>query len=146
MYLQVILGKPYNRKCDVYSFGICLWAIYCCDMPYYPNKSFGEASADIVHKVCFNLQITPSLILLLLTVLLFMLCAQNLRPKIPRCCPAPLANIMKSCWQADPEKRPDMLDVVQLLDALDTTQGGDMIPEGKTPGCFCFLRPRRAGP
>ncbi|XP_037489270.1 serine/threonine-protein kinase STY13-like [Triticum dicoccoides] len=117
---EVIIGKPYNRKCDVYSFGICLWAIYCCDMPYYPNKSFGEASFDIVHK--------------------------NLRPKIPRCCPAPLANIMKKCWQADPEKRPDMLDVVQLLDALDTTHGGDMIPEGKTHGCFCFLRPRRAGP
>ncbi|KAE8806034.1 Serine/threonine-protein kinase HT1 [Hordeum vulgare] len=117
---EVILGKPYNRKCDVYSFGICLWAIYCCDMPYYPNKSFGEASSDIVHK--------------------------NLRPKIPRCCPAPMASIMKSCWQADPEKRPDMLDVVQLLDGLDTTQGGGMIPEEKTPGCFCFLRPRRAGP
>ncbi|KAE8698287.1 Tesmin/TSO1-like CXC domain-containing protein, putative isoform 1 [Hibiscus syriacus] len=27
---QVLDGKPYNRRCDVYSFGICLWEIYCC--------------------------------------------------------------------------------------------------------------------
>ncbi|XP_065865439.1 serine/threonine-protein kinase 54-like [Euphorbia lathyris] len=29
---EVLNGSPYNRKCDVYSFGICLWEIYCCDI------------------------------------------------------------------------------------------------------------------
>ncbi|XP_048558992.1 serine/threonine-protein kinase STY13-like [Triticum urartu] len=117
---EVIEGKPYDRKSDVYSFGICLWGIYCCDMPYYPDMSSVEVSFAVVHN--------------------------NLRPKIPRCCLTRLANIMKRCWDADPDKRPEMKEVVHLLEDLDTTKGGGMIPEGTNPGCFCFFRPRRVGP
>jgi serine/threonine protein kinase len=50
-YVQVLDGKPYNRKCDVYSFGICLWEIYCCEMPY-PDLSFADVSSAVVHQVC----------------------------------------------------------------------------------------------
>ncbi|KAM6541283.1 hypothetical protein CsatB_005730 [Cannabis sativa] len=112
---EVIGGKPYNRKCDVYSFGICLWEIYCCDMAY-PNMNFAEMSSAIV--------------------------LQNQRPKIPRCCPKSYARIMKKCWDANPEKRPDMVDVVKLLEAIDTSKGGGMIPEDQAPGCFYFGTPR----
>ncbi|CAH2049735.1 unnamed protein product [Thlaspi arvense] len=51
------LGTWHQSKCDVYSFGICLWRIYCCDLPYM-NLGFTEVSFAIV--------------------------CQNLRPKIPR--------------------------------------------------------------
>uniref|UniRef100_A0A0A9E1M3 non-specific serine/threonine protein kinase n=1 Tax=Arundo donax TaxID=35708 RepID=A0A0A9E1M3_ARUDO len=112
---EVLEGKPYNRKCDVYSFGICLWEIYCCDMPY-PDLSFADVSSAVVH--------------------------QNLRPDIPRCCPSPMANIMRKCWDANPDKRPDMDEVVRLLEALDTSKGGGMIPEGQAGGCLCFFRAR----
>ncbi|KAK4785613.1 hypothetical protein SAY86_002302 [Trapa natans] len=47
---EVLNGSPYNRKCDVYSFGICLWEIYCCDMPY-PDLSFSEVTSAVVRKV-----------------------------------------------------------------------------------------------
>ncbi|CAM8889430.1 hypothetical protein QQ045_027532 [Rhodiola kirilowii] len=107
---EVLDGKPYNRKCDVYSFGICLWEIYCCDMPYR-NLSFAELSSAVV--------------------------AQHLRPDIPRCCPTAFANIMKKCWDTNPDKRPDMEEVVRLLEEIDTSKGGGMIPEGQS-GCFCF--------
>lgn len=50
-HVQVLDGKPYNRKCDVYSFGICLWEIYCCDMPY-PDLSFADVSSAVVRQVC----------------------------------------------------------------------------------------------
>ncbi|CAI9775911.1 unnamed protein product [Fraxinus pennsylvanica] len=112
---EVLDGKPYNRKCDVYSFGICLWEIYCCDLPY-PDLSFAEVSSAVVR--------------------------QNLRPEIPRCCPSSFANIMKKCWDANPEKRPDMDEVVRLLEAIDTSKGGGMIPEDQAGGCFCFAPTR----
>ncbi|KAG8081628.1 hypothetical protein GUJ93_ZPchr0191g16373 [Zizania palustris] len=116
---EVLNGKPYNRSCDVYSFGICLWEMYCCDMPY-ADLAFTDASSAIVH--------------------------QDLRPKIPGCCPSAMARIMRRCWHADPTKRPDMAEVVRLLEALDTSKGGGMLPEDrKMPGCFCLFR-RRHGP
>ncbi|GAB4830411.1 Serine threonine-protein kinase [Ancistrocladus abbreviatus] len=108
---EVLDGKPYNRKCDVYSFGICLWEIYCCDMPY-PDLSFADVSSAVVR--------------------------QNLRPDIPRCCPSSLASIMRKCWDGNPDRRPNMDEVVRLLEAVDTSKGGGMIPEDQTPGCFCF--------
>lgn len=49
-WFQVLNGNPYNRKCDVYSFGICLWEIYCCDMPY-PDLSFSEITSAVVRQV-----------------------------------------------------------------------------------------------
>ncbi|GFZ04710.1 protein kinase superfamily protein [Actinidia rufa] len=112
---EVLDGKPYNRKCDVYSFGICLWEIYCCDMPY-ADLSFAEVSSAVVR--------------------------QNLRPEIPRCCPGSLASIMRKCWDANPEKRPEMDEVVRLLETIDTSKGGGMIPEDQVNGCFCFSTPR----
>ncbi|CAN6439686.1 unnamed protein product [Victoria cruziana] len=112
---EVLNGQPYNRRCDVYSFGICLWEIYCCEMPY-PYLSFAEVSSAVVQ--------------------------QNLRPEIPRCCPNSLANVMRKCWDANPEKRPDMDEVVKMLESLDTSRGGGMIPEGEAAGCFCFVPQR----
>ncbi|XP_052187955.1 serine/threonine-protein kinase STY13-like isoform X2 [Diospyros lotus] len=67
---------------------------------------------------------------------------ENLRPEIPRCCPNSLGSIMRKCWDADPEKRPEMDEVVRLLEAVDTSKGGGMIPEGQSHGCFCFGTPR----
>ncbi|GLU08907.1 hypothetical protein SLE2022_257910 [Rubroshorea leprosula] len=112
---EVLDGKPYNRRCDVYSFGICLWEIYCCDMPY-PDLSFADVSSAVVR--------------------------QNLRPEIPRCCPSSLASIMRKCWDANADKRPEMDEVVRMLEAIDTSKGGGMIPEDQTPTCFCFAPAR----
>ncbi|XP_068641701.1 serine/threonine-protein kinase 52-like [Aristolochia californica] len=112
---EVLNGSPYNRKCDVYSFGICLWEIYCCDMPY-PDLSFSEVTSAVVR--------------------------QNLRPEIPRCCPSSLANVMKRCWDANPDKRPEMDEAVAMLEAIDTSKGGGMIPLDQQQGCLCFRRYR----
>ncbi|KAL1812321.1 hypothetical protein DCAR_0624534 [Daucus carota subsp. sativus] len=112
---EVLNGNPYNRKCDVYSYGICVWEIYCCDMPY-PDLSFSEVTSAVVR--------------------------QNLRPEIPRCCPSSLANVMKRCWDANPDKRPEMDEVVTMLEAIDTSKGGGMLPHDHPQGCLCFRRYR----
>ncbi|KAF2313537.1 hypothetical protein GH714_011549 [Hevea brasiliensis] len=108
---EVFDNKPYNRKCDVYSFGICLWEMYCCDM-LYPNLSFYELTSAVVYR--------------------------NLRPEIPKCCPSSLEKLMKRCWDADPNKRPEMEEVVSTLEAINTSKGRGMTPLNRTRGCFCW--------
>ncbi|PSS26861.1 Serine/threonine-protein kinase [Actinidia chinensis var. chinensis] len=112
---EVISGEPYDHKCDVYSFGICLWETYCCDMPY-PDLNFSELTSAVVYK--------------------------NLRPEIPRCCPRELANVMKKCWDRDPKKRPEMRDVVGMLEAIHVSKGRGMVPlDRQSRGFFCCFRP-----
>ncbi|KAJ0038726.1 hypothetical protein Pint_23001 [Pistacia integerrima] len=79
---EVLKSEPYNRKCDVYSFGICLWEICCCNRPY--------------HNINFQFTLAAAIV------------DQNLRPQIPNSCPEFLAQVMRRCWDADPKKRPEM--------------------------------------
>nr|CAD1833001.1 unnamed protein product [Ananas comosus var. bracteatus] len=111
--------KPYNHRCDVYSFGICLWEVYCCDMPH-PDLSFVDVSSAVVR--------------------------QNLRPEIPRCCPNSLASIMRKCWDSNPDERPEMHEVVRLLEEINTSKGGGMILGGQAGRCFCFVSARAIVP
>ncbi|XP_078163691.1 serine/threonine-protein kinase 52-like [Carex rostrata] len=106
---EVLDGKPYNRKCDVYSFSICLWEMYCCKMPYQDVRSFGELMTGVVR--------------------------QGLRPKIPRHCPSKLARIMKRCWDGIPDNRPEMQEVVQKLEEIRAAVTGQSPP---VCSMFCF--------
>ncbi|XP_004309028.1 PREDICTED: serine/threonine-protein kinase HT1-like [Fragaria vesca subsp. vesca] len=50
---EVLESKPYNKKCDVYSFGICLWEICSCQLPYSvysKDSSVLEVTSAIVNK------------------------------------------------------------------------------------------------
>ncbi|KAK6791373.1 hypothetical protein RDI58_010454 [Solanum bulbocastanum] len=101
---EVLIGLPYDHKCDVYSFGICLWEIYCCSIPYN-GKIPSSHTSPCIYK--------------------------SLRPEIPNKCPSVVANIMKQCWHADPKERPEMKEVVLMLEAIDTSQVAEK-------GCFGF--------
>jgi hypothetical protein len=68
---------------------------------------------------------------------------QNLRPEIPRCCPSSFANVMKRCWDANPDKRPEMAEVVSMIEVIDTSKGGGMIPVDHSQGCFTCFRQYR---
>ncbi|KAG5604442.1 hypothetical protein H5410_025934 [Solanum commersonii] len=43
------------------------------------------------------------------------------RPEIPKCCPRPLSDVMKKCWDVKPQNRPEMKEVVQMLVAIKTS-------------------------
>ncbi|KAI0498638.1 hypothetical protein KFK09_019528 [Dendrobium nobile] len=39
---------------------------------------------------------------------------------------------MRRCWDPSPDKRPEMDEVVRLLEAIDTSKGGGMVPDEMT--------------
>ena len=42
---------------------------------------------------------------------------------------------MKRCWDANPNKRPEMDEVVKMLENIDTNKGGGIIPLNQPQGC-----------
>ena len=31
---EVLMGRLYNEKADVFSFGLCIWELFCFTLPY----------------------------------------------------------------------------------------------------------------
>ncbi|CAI5944754.1 unnamed protein product [Closterium sp. NIES-65] len=107
---EVLKERPYDHKADVYSYGILLWEIYCCDNPFpYSDLDPTEIASTV---------------------------NQGLRPDIPSCCPPQLAELMRRCWHGEAGKRPDMSEVVRRLKAIDCRHATPMRPvEGDDSSC-----------
>lgn len=67
---------------------------------------------------------------------------QDKRPEIPGRCPSNLAKMMKQCWDKDPKRRPEMRDVVNMLEAINT-DAYTRPNLGLLKNCFCFVRQRK---
>jgi serine/threonine protein kinase len=76
---EVFEKATYGNKVDVFAYGIMLWEMLTCDMPYR-----GLNAQQIMVGVC----------------------RRHLRPRIPESCPGALRELMKSCWAWAPEQRP----------------------------------------
>ena len=87
---EVITNEHYTEKADVYSFGIILWEFWSKDPPYK-----GIKAKEVGIKVKNN---------------------KNFRPKIPDEVPQEISELIKCCWDADPEKRPSFLDIINYID------------------------------
>lgn len=86
---EVYMGH-YDEKCDVYSFGMVLWEMLTQERVF----------ADIP-----NLQ-----------KLMFAVVEEGRRPTLPQNTPTSLRNLITSCWDASPEKRPSFKEILEQLD------------------------------
>jgi serine/threonine protein kinase len=84
---EVIRGGQHTKQSDVYSFGLIVWQMLTKETPF----------ADI-----------PCLSTMYLI-------GNNKTPLIPEDCPVYFRNIMQSCWNTDPEKRPCFTDLIKTM-------------------------------
>lgn len=96
---EVFTGSTYDEKVDVYSYGMILFEIVCREIP------FEDEEAAAVGR---------------LTV-------QGERPDleaVPPDCPEGLQNLMISCWDHEPSKRPPFDEIVVVLSQVQLPAEG----------------------
>lgn len=91
MAVEVLANKPYSEKADVFSFGILLWEMVARKLPFFGMQPMQVGMAVL---------------------------NQGLRPTIPPKCPAPLAKMMRACWDSDPHRRPSFAQLVEALESM----------------------------
>ncbi|KAL6838686.1 hypothetical protein ACP4OV_031400 [Aristida adscensionis] len=96
---EMIKRKAYNRKVDVYSFGLLLWEMVSGRIPYENLTPFQVAYA---------------------------VANRNLKPTIPPECPSALRPLIEQCCALQPDKRPDFWQIVKVLEQFHSvlSQGG----------------------
>lgn len=94
---EVLSSSSYGEKADVYSYGILLWEMITCDIPYRGMKDVQIASAVL---------------------------NQNLRPLVPQSCPLKLKKLMTLCWDRDPDKRPEFRDIIKAFESGEVAFSG----------------------
>ncbi|RHZ82763.1 hypothetical protein Glove_103g130 [Diversispora epigaea] len=88
---EVICGEIYTKKSDIYSIGILMWEVITGKTPYDNHKYGSHLASDI---------------------------ASGYRPKVYKDIPSEYIILMKQCWDADPNNRPDaniIFDKMKLL-------------------------------
>ncbi|GAM24346.1 hypothetical protein SAMD00019534_075210 [Acytostelium subglobosum LB1] len=89
---ELLMGSDnYTEKVDVYAYGIILWEIGTGELPYSGLDSVQLAVA---------------------------VSTKGLRPTIPSTWPAPLHQLIQSCWHQDANQRPTFTQILAQLDKL----------------------------
>ena len=85
---EVFTSAEYTNKVDIYSFGIILWEMLTGEKPFAKMNAAQLAIA---------------------------VCQRGERPPLPKDCPEKLKNLIQSCWNQDPERRPRFTDIMNSI-------------------------------
>merc|ERR1719219_2072464 len=86
---EVIRNEPCNEKVDIWSFGVCVWELLTCELPYK-----NVDSSAIIWGVGSN----------------------SLQLPIPSTCPEGFKLLIKQCWSSKPRNRPSFRHILMHLD------------------------------
>jgi len=90
---EVLQDRQYTADSDIYSFGMIIYEIFVGVPPYHDLRSKGLINdEELVLKIC-----------------------QGLRPQFTIKIPQLLENMIKRCWDADPEKRPSAFELYEFF-------------------------------
>ena len=94
---EVALGLGATTKSDIYSFAVLLWEILTLGKPF---DEIGQTKKDFYTKVI----------------------KESLRPSVSKIpIPPGLAQLITECWDSDPDKRPDIKQVLAVLKVEELT-------------------------
>ncbi|RIB27585.1 kinase-like domain-containing protein [Gigaspora rosea] len=88
---EVLIGQPYTKASDIYSFGIIMWEIL-----YGKTISYNQ-KLDM-SKLCF------------------LMCYRDLRPAVNKEAPQCYVNLMRKCWDKNSEKRSSAKDLCEIFE------------------------------
>ena len=89
---EILLGKTYNEKVDVFSFGMCVLEMVDCNLPWAGTAT----PAEVPHRVTKpGLRPTRQL--------------RQAKPFVRR--------LIEQCWQHNPARRPSFAEIVAMLQA-----------------------------
>ncbi|KAL6072594.1 mitogen-activated protein kinase kinase kinase 9, variant 2 [Balamuthia mandrillaris] len=117
---EAMLKRQYSEASDAFSFGVLLWELVTCNVPWR-----GLAGSQVILAVAKN----------------------NTRLKIPGDCDPILKKIIKSVWEDRPEKRMTFTEIVRRLsahhDALAHLYGEDQAAAEDDALSYLCASPRR---
>jgi len=95
--VKINYKKPseYDKRCDIYSFGILLWEIFHCKIPYGDS---GLGPTTIGRKVMRS---------------------ATYRPDINKRCPPKIQALITQCWEEAPDARPTWDKILEVLDTCE---------------------------
>ncbi len=88
---EVISGRPYSERADMYSVSMILFELLT---GHYPFEGLGQIEVAV--------QVSQ----------------HNVRPHIPDFCPASLAQFIQQCWDIDPVKRKSATQALAIIDSI----------------------------
>ncbi|KAI4325411.1 hypothetical protein MLD38_030814 [Melastoma candidum] len=100
---EVIEHRPYDNKADVFSFGIVLWELLTGEIPYAYMSPL-QAAVGVVQK--------------------------GLRPMIPENASPSLIELLRRCWQQNPDERPSFSEILDNLKQISKEVNADKSPTG----------------
>lgn len=98
---EVIMGRDYDEKADIYSFGIVLSEIDTDDYPFWNDANRDEPRGKLQEAEVLRQVVTD-----------------NKRPEFSLDCPDAIMALAASCLQENPEDRPSASAVVATLQQL----------------------------
>ncbi|KAI5058630.1 hypothetical protein GOP47_0026800 [Adiantum capillus-veneris] len=81
----------FSYKTDVYSFGILMWELVTCKMPYVDYNPVQAAVGVVMH---------------------------GLRPSLPSSTFPPFRYLIQKCWDQNPSNRPHFSQILQMLEII----------------------------
>lgn len=104
---EMIRHEPYNEKVDVYSYGVVLWELFSCEVPFAGmtpiQAAFAVADKDLRPK-----------------------CESDYAREVT--IPVAWQALIEKCWHKSSHERPRFSDVLNILDEMETCADGE-IPE-----------------